>query len=161
MTALPFSRTHPAFIWSTWFWSGLAPKAPGTFGSLAALPVGVAILYFFGAPILGLAAVFIFFTGWWSSAIYLNRTGKSDPGEIVIDEVAGLWLALHAAENNLLLIALAFGLFRLFDIWKPWPIRWLDRKVKGAFGVMIDDVVAGLFAAFVLAILKWGYYGHF
>jgi phosphatidylglycerophosphatase A len=160
MSIAPLSRWHPAVIWSTWFWSGLSPKAPGTAGSLAALPFGILILYFFGAPTLGLAAVFIFFTGWWSTKIYLDRTGKSDPGEVVIDEVAGLWLALHAADTGPVLIILAFLLFRLFDIWKPWPISWLDKSVKGAFGVMIDDVLAGLFAAFLLAILKWGYYGY-
>ena len=159
--ATSLSRWHPAVIWSTWFWSGLIPKAPGTMGSLAALPFGVLILYYFGAPTIGMAALVIFFTGWWSTKIYLEKTGKSDPGEVVIDEVAGMWLALYAADMNPLLILLAFALFRLFDIWKPWPIRWLDKNVKGAFGVMIDDVAAGLVASVLLVILKRVYYGYF
>lgn len=160
-SSVPLSRAHPAVIWSTWFWSGLSPKAPGTAGSLAALPVGVLILYFSGPEVLALASLIVLFTGWWSTKIYLERTGKSDPGEVVIDEVGGLWITLLAADNNPLLILLAFLLFRLFDIWKPWPIGWVDRNIKGAFGVMLDDYVAGLIAGLLLFIIKRVIYGHF
>ncbi|MZR30450.1 phosphatidylglycerophosphatase A family protein [Sneathiella litorea] len=157
----PLSLWHPAVILSTWFWSGLSPKAPGTVGTLAALPFGILIYYFFGAPALGMASLVALFIGWWSTKIYLEKTGKSDPGEVVIDEVAGIWLALHAADLTPLMIFLAFVIFRVLDIWKPWPIGWLDRKVKGAFGVMIDDYAAGLIASVLLVIIKKVYYGNF
>ncbi len=146
MTTSTLSKWHPAVIWSTWFWSGLVPKAPGTAGSLAALPVGYAILYFFGINVLFIAMIFVSVTGWWSTAVYLEKTGREDPGEVVIDEVAGLWLAMLLTDGGLFQTALAFILFRLFDIWKPWPIRWCDQNIKGAVGVMVDDLMAGIFA---------------
>jgi phosphatidylglycerophosphatase A len=153
MTTSPLSRWHPAVIWSTWFWSGLFPKAPGTMGSLAALPVGFVIHYYFGPFVLGAATLLVFFSGWWSSHIYVRKTGRIDPGEIVIDEVAGLWIALLFTGGNLVLCGAAFLFFRLFDIWKPWPINWLDQNVTGAFGVMIDDILAGIYAAVVVLLL--------
>ena len=157
----PLSRWHPAVILSTWFWSGLSPKAPGTVGSLAALPFGILIFHYFGAPALGMASLLALLIGWWSTKIYLEKTGKTDPGEVVIDEVAGIWLALHAADLTPLMIFLTFVIFRALDIFKPWPIGWLDRKVKGAFGVMIDDYVAGLIASVLLVIIKRIYDGNF
>jgi len=150
MSAPAVSKLHPAVIWSTWFWSGLSPWAPGTVGSLAALPVGYAILYFLGVNGLFVATVIAFFTGWWSTAVYLRKTGREDPGEVVIDEVAGLWVVLMLSDGGLFLTLGAFLLFRLFDIWKPWPISWLDGNIKGAFGVMIDDIAAGFLALVVL-----------
>lgn len=153
MKSSPLTRWHPAVIWSTWFWSGLSPKAPGTMGSLAALPVGYVIFLYFGPAVLGVATVLVFFSGWWSCYIYVRETGKSDPGEVVIDEVAGLWIALLVTGGDLFLSMAAFLFFRLFDIWKPWPIRWLDHNVKGAFGVMIDDILAGVFAAIAVLLL--------
>ena len=157
----PLSLWHPAVILSTWFWSGLSPKAPGTVGSLAALPFGILIFHYLGAPALGVASLIAFGVGWGSTKIYLERTGKTDPGEVVIDEVAGIWLALHAAALTPVMILVTFLLFRLLDIWKPWPIGWLDLKVKGAFGVMIDDYVAGLIAAVLIVIIKRVYDGNF
>ncbi|MEH6524897.1 MAG: phosphatidylglycerophosphatase A [Sneathiella sp.] len=153
MKISPLTRWHPAVIWSTWFWSGLSPKAPGTMGSLAALPVGYVIFLYFGPIVLAVATVFVFFSGWWSCHIYVRETGTSDPGEVVIDEVAGLWIALLVTGGDLILTLAAFLFFRLFDIWKPWPIRWLDHHVKGAFGVMIDDILAGIFAAAAVLLL--------
>ncbi|OUR76974.1 phosphatidylglycerophosphatase A [Alphaproteobacteria bacterium 46_93_T64] len=147
------SNGHPAVILATWFWSGLSPKAPGTMGSLAALPFGY-LLYYFGGQLLLLEGIIVvFMVGLWSTHIYLTRSGKSDPGEVVIDEVAGQWLPLLVAGSDPLLYLLSFALFRLFDIWKPFPISWLDKNVKGAFGVMIDDILAGLIALGVLIII--------
>jgi phosphatidylglycerophosphatase A len=142
----PISRLHPAVMLATWFWSGLSPVAPGTVGSLAALPAGVALYYAGGPQLLGLSAIIVFGLGIWATHHYLQATGRSDPGEVVIDEVAGQWIPLLAAGLDPLSIAVAFALFRLFDIWKPWPIRWLDHNIKGATGVMVDDVLAGIFA---------------
>ena len=150
----PISIWHPAVIAATWFWSGLSPKAPGTMGSLAALPFGYAILYYAGQEALLLATISVFCLGILATNIYLKKTGKQDPGEVVIDEVAGQWIPLLIVGTDLLLLVLAFILFRLFDILKPWPISWMDRHIKGATGVMIDDIVAGLFALFSLLVIK-------
>ncbi|MEH6497705.1 MAG: phosphatidylglycerophosphatase A [Pseudomonas marincola] len=147
------SNAHPAVILSTWFWTGLSPKAPGTMGSLAALPLGFLLLHFGGQLLLLEGIVVVFCIGLWSTHVYVTRSGRSDPGEVVIDEVAGQWIPLLVAGTNPLLYLLGFALFRLFDIWKPFPISWLDQNVKGAFGVMIDDILAGLVALGVLIII--------
>jgi len=148
------SPWHPAVILSTWFWSGLSPKAPGTMGSIAALPFGFVIYFYLGEKALLLAIVAVFSLGILTTRTYLKKTGKSDPGEVVIDEVAGQWIPLLIAGTSPLLYLLAFVLFRLFDILKPWPISWLDKNIKGATGVMMDDIVAGLFALLVLFLIK-------
>ena len=147
------SKIHPAVILCTWFWSGLSPKAPGTMGSLASLPFGFALMHFGGQILLLEGIIFIFCIGLWSTHVYVTRSEKSDPGEVVIDEVAGQWIPLLVAGSSPLLYLLSFALFRLFDIWKPFPISWLDKNVKGAFGVMIDDILAGLIALGVLIII--------
>jgi phosphatidylglycerophosphatase A len=138
-------------ILATWFGSGLSPKAPGTCGSLAALPFAVAIIMFGGSTFLIVASIVVFLGGIAVSDRYMAAQGTAhDPGEIVIDEVAGQWIALIPAGLDPLSFFLAFVFFRLFDIWKPWPIRLLDEKVEGGLGVMVDDVVAGIFAATAL-----------
>ena len=131
-----------------------SPKAPGTVGSLAALPFGFALYYFGGQLylLIGIAAVFII--GTIATHIYCTQTGRVDPGEVVVDEVAGQWIPLLVAGANPLYYAIAFLLFRLFDIWKPWPIGWLDKNIKGAFGVMVDDIAAGLVAMGGLILLQ-------
>lgn len=150
---LPFF--HPAVLWSCWFWSGLTPKAPGTVGSLAALPVAYILNLWFDSSVLMLAILFVFVTGWWSSAVYSKATGRQDPGEVVIDEVAGQWIPLIIAGTNPFYFAISFILFRFFDILKPWPISWFDKNVKGAFGIMIDDILAGGCAFVLLYILVY------
>ncbi len=151
--ASKISRLHPALIFATWFWSGLSPKAPGTAGSLAALPFGFA-LHWYGGPLLLLqASVVVFCLGIWCTHVYISKTKREDPGEVVIDEVAGQWLPLLVAGTSPLYYVLAFVLFRLFDIFKPWPISWMDKNIKGAFGVMADDILAGLFALGTLIVI--------
>ena len=78
-------------------------------------------------------------------------SATEDPGAIVIDEVAGQWLVLVAAPLDPLAYALAFLLFRIFDIWKPWPVRWADRHVKGGLGIMLDDILAAIYAVALLS----------
>ncbi|MCF8474526.1 MAG: phosphatidylglycerophosphatase A [Emcibacter sp.] len=150
------SPLHPALLLVTWFYSGLFPKAPGTMGSLAALPFAWVIILRFGAVGLCLSIVLVFFLGLWASKIYMTETGKTDPGEIVIDEVAGQWIACLpiAAMTPMLPLSpgpfiLAFAAFRVFDIYKPWPIRIFDER-HDAYGVMMDDVIAGFFASIIL-----------
>lgn len=90
--------------------------------------------------------------GWWAASVYVRRTGIDDPKEVVIDEVAGQWLVLAAVPPEPLFIAAGFAVFRLFDIWKPWPVSLADRNVGGGLGVMLDDLLAALYGAAVLAL---------
>lgn len=151
---------HPGVLLATWFGAGYLPKAPGTWGSLGALPFAWLISGHGGAWALGGAALVVFAVGLWASHDYMRRTGTHDPGSVVIDEVVGQWLVLLAAPQDLSAYVIAFALFRLFDVWKPWPISWADRAIGGAWGVMLDDVLAGLFglAAFYPIALYAGPY---
>ncbi|OJY90689.1 MAG: phosphatidylglycerophosphatase A [Lysobacterales bacterium 63-13] len=146
---------HPAGWIASGFGSGLSPFAPGTAGSAAAL---VPWLFLRELPMPWLLGVIIvaFLIGVWASAIVIDRLRISDPGVIVWDEFVGQWITLLP----LLLwpapwpwMIAGFFLFRLFDVWKPWPCSWADRRVKGGFGVMLDDAMAGAYAALVLALL--------
>lgn len=181
---------HPATLLGTWFGAGLSPWAPGTVGSAAAIPFAWAIAQFFGGMGLLVATVICFFVGWWACAVYCGRTHKQDPGEMVIDEVAGMWLLIagftlwmeplpvigdygHPMHyfNNVNIIPLLavvyatiFFVFRFFDIWKPWPIRWVDRNIKGGLGVMLDDILAAIFSVvpvFFIVIYYLGSQGAF
>ncbi len=145
------SSLHPALIFSTWFYTGLTPFAPGTFGSMAALPFAWFILEYAGKFGLIGAILIVFVIGIWSSKIYISVSQKTDPGEIVIDEVVGQWIVClmitdnhHMGQYFLALLA-----FRLFDILKPWPISIFDRR-HDAWGVMVDDVAAGIMGAALL-----------
>jgi phosphatidylglycerophosphatase A len=144
---------HPAALLATWFGVGLIPIAPGTWGSLAALPFAWTILSLWGATGLAIAIAIVFFVGWGTAATVTKAGGIKDPGFLVIDEVAGQWLVLLAAPRDPLAWVLAFLLFRIFDIWKPWPVRWADRHVAGGLGVMLDDLLAAVYAALVLSVL--------
>ncbi len=143
--ALPF--LSPVTLLATWFGSGLLRKAPGTFGSLAALPFAALILWAGGNLALLIAAGGVFGLGLAVSGRYARAGGDSDPGAVVIDEVAGQWLTLAPLCLSLESFALGFVLFRLFDIAKLWPINLAERRLSGALGIMADDIVAGLFAA--------------
>lgn len=158
MTAPPRperARWTVANIIATWFGAGRLPGAPGTWGSLAALPFAWAIEAGFGAPGLVAGAAAAFLLGWWAADQCERASGVKDEGSIVIDEVAGQWLTLAAAPFDVTGYALGFLLFRLFDIAKPWPVRWADRRLGGGFGVMADDILAALYAALILALLRW------
>ena len=145
---------------ATWGGVGLVRIAPGTAGSLAAIPFAWAIAAAGGAWALGLAILAVFAAGIWASA-YVGRSGETDSGAIVIDEVAGQWIALLPVIAAPQLWPLAFGLFRVLDIVKPWPASRVDRTMHSAFGVMLDDVIAGLYAGAVLwaGIEIWQYLG--
>jgi phosphatidylglycerophosphatase A len=138
---------------ATWFGTGLLPVAPGTWGSLAALPFAWAIRSLWGVPGLAAAAAMVFAVGWWAAGAITKASRVKDPGSIVIDEVAGQWLVLLAASRDPLTWVLAFVLFRVFDIWKPWPVRWADRRIHGGLGIMLDDLLAAVYAVPVLSAL--------
>ena len=146
--------------------AGLSPKAPGTVGTLASLPVGVAILYFFGMETLFLLTLAITVIGIFEINKYEKLTGVHDQQEIVIDEAAGMWFALMIAISTavtmtypyaeVLAIVLSFAAFRLFDIWKPSTIGWIDREIKGGLGVMMDDVLAGIAGGLLSVVILMG-----
>jgi len=137
------------------FGSGLAPKAPGTFGSAFALlfiPAWLALGFFNSVLIIVLMSLL---------GIYLcGRTaelmGVHDDGRIVWDEFAGQSISflplVYLGQMNWLWVLVSFALFRLFDVWKPWPIRVVDRRVHGGFGIMLDDIIAGIWAALCILI---------
>ncbi len=154
VSPLPF--WHPASLLATWFGSGLLPKAPGTWGSLAALPFAIVIAALAGPWGLLAAVLAATVAGLWAADVYAARSGADDPPRVVIDEVAGQWLALVPVALDLRLYAVAFLAFRFFDIVKVWPADWLDRNLKGGWGIMLDDLAAGIYAgalAFGVSIL--------
>jgi phosphatidylglycerophosphatase A len=146
------SLADPAMLLATWFGCGLLPWAPGSWGSLAALPFAWLIVWAWGASGLVVAAAVLFLVGWFVAARAARALDSKDPGIIVIDEVAGQWLTLAAAPLDPLAYGAGFLLFRLFDIWKPWPVRWADRRLAGGFGIMADDLLASLYAVTVLVV---------
>ena len=136
------------------FGTGLAPKAPGTFGTLPALLLGWFTAHMAMEVRLGIGAVLVL-AGFWLCGEAARRIGVHDHPGIVWDEIAAMYLVLLVTPVSLLLYALAFGLFRLFDIWKPWPIRDLDHRLGGGTGIMLDDLVAALYAALLLGFYRW------
>lgn len=148
------SLSRPPILIATWFGAGLLPRAPGTWGSLAALPFAWIIAAETGTLGLGVATLGVFALGCWASSGYLREIGGEDPGPVVIDEVAGQWLTLLVVPTDLYMYAAGFVLFRLADIVKPWPASWADRNVKGALGIMLDDIFAAVYAAAALYVLN-------
>jgi len=113
---------HPAVWLATWGGCGLLKPAPGTWGTLGGLPVGILLLAAGSWPLVLVATLAVFAAGLYAAARFETMTGEHDSGAIVVDEVAGIWLTLLAAPLTVPGVALAFLLFRLFDIWKPWPV---------------------------------------
>ncbi|HEX4911125.1 MAG TPA: phosphatidylglycerophosphatase A [Permianibacter sp.] len=149
---------RPTHFWhwvAVGFGSGLAPKAPGTFGTLAALPV-VSVAWW-ALPTLWYAVLLLplFVLGVIASERTARDFGIQDPGAIVIDEWAGLWAGALFLPFHWLNVLLLFVLFRLFDIGKPWPVSWADRRVHGGLGIMLDDLLAGFMTC---AVLQLGWY---
>jgi phosphatidylglycerophosphatase A len=148
---LPF--WHPAVLLATWFGAGLLPVTPGSWGSLAALPFAWWIDARWGAVGLLAGSAVVFAVGCWAAGVINRASGVKDAGAIVIDEVAAQWVVLTVAPRHPLAYLAGFLLFRVADILKPWPASWADSRVGGGFGVMIDDIIAALYAASVLAVL--------
>jgi len=148
---------------------GYARPAPGTWGSLAALPLAWVLHQIGGFPLLAVATLAYFAAAWWATARMTAGGTDHDPSEIVADEVVGQWIALAplsyvAWDRGLDVLVMwpgwiaAFVLFRLFDIWKPWLVGWADRR-GDALGVMLDDVIAGVFALLGVIVLAGVYHG--
>lgn len=149
-----FVRKHPAHFFAFGFGAGLSSKAPGTVGTLVAIP-----FYWLLLPLgnwYWLAVVLAFIFGIWVCGVAGRVLGEHDHGGIVWDEIVAFLLVLPFAPQSAFGFVLAFGLFRLFDIWKPFPIRWFDRRVPGGFGVMLDDALAAVYALVcLLMIARW------
>lgn len=146
-----FLLRHPAHFLALGFGSGLITPAPGTWGSIAALPLAAG-LHLAGVQGVMLAwlALPLFVLGVWVCGVAGRALGVADSGHIVWDEIVAMLLVLAAVPATPMAWLAALLAFRVFDIVKPWPIRWLDARVHGGFGVMLDDVVAALFAVLVL-----------
>mgnify|MGYP002632928685 CR=1 FL=1 len=145
---------HPVHLLSLGFGSGCAPKAPGTMGTL------VGVLFYLPLQLLALpyyfaVVVFVSLIGIWLCGQTARALGVHDHPGIVWDEIAGYLLTMVAAPAGWGWIALGIVLFRIFDIWKPWPIGLLDKQLKGGFGVMADDLLAGIFSLTIMQIIAY------
>lgn len=151
----PLGWGHPATWIASWGGAGFLPLAPGTWGSLTALPIAATIVFYGSSMGLLVAIALVALAGWWSSNLWSRAADKGDPQAIVIDEVVGQWIVLLVTPLDFLHYAAAFALFRLFDIAKPWPVSWADQRVPGGLGVMLDDVVAGAYGFLIMLLWLW------
>ena len=133
---------------------GRFPKAPGTFGTLATVPLCYFVQHAgFMVHVVTLLVVIV--VGIWATEVACQYYGRKDPSQVVVDEAAGMLLTMLAVPFGWLWLLAGFLLFRFFDIWKPWPVGWLDRELPGSWGVMADDLAAGLYAWSILMIVAW------
>lgn len=144
---------NPIHFLAFGFGSGAAPWAPGTFGTLMGVVIYLLLWQWLPLPYYAMLLVLAFIAGVAICHITARDLKVHDHGGIVWDEMLGYWLTLFAAPKGWLWIIIGFALFRLFDIWKPFPINYLDRRVHGGLGIMLDDVVAAIYAGIVLQIL--------
>ena len=144
--------TDPILFLAFGFGSGLAKKAPGTCGTMAAIPLYLLIAQT-GNLSYSLLTLVVTIAGIWICDFAADKLGEHDFGGIVWDEIAGYLITLWFIPFTWLNVGLGFVLFRFFDILKPWPIKIADRRVKGGFGIMLDDVLAAVFANIVLRLV--------
>jgi len=149
----PNLRRHPAQLLAFGFGSGLSPVAPGTAGTLVAVPIYLVVAEW-GLLYYSLFILVTLLAGIWLCDVASRQLGVHDHPGIVWDEFVGFWIAMAALPVTWTSLILGFALFRFFDIVKPWPISWLDKKVSGGFGIMIDDIAAGIASALVLILIK-------
>ena len=141
---------------ASWFGAGYSPKMPGTVGSLAALPYAIVIYALFGSfGLLFSALIITVFGVYICDQLIKNDPSIKDPGWIVIDEVAGIWIALAFVPFTVVAWSAAFIMFRVLDIKKPYPVSIPDTQMTGGKGIMLDDVLAGAITAVVLGIVFW------
>jgi phosphatidylglycerophosphatase A len=145
--------TDPVQFLAFGFGSGLSPRAPGTVGTLAAVPL---YLLFAGQPLWAYALILVITTvfGVWVCDVASSRLGVHDHPGIVWDEFVGLWITYFALPPDPAWIIAGFVVFRIFDIAKPWPISWIDEHARGGLGIMADDLLAGVFACLTLHLAR-------
>ncbi len=146
-------RRRLAYTLATWFGCGLTPGAPGTVGTLGAIPLYLALRPH-GAPWIALVAILITGIGVWAATLVALDLDKKDPQIVVIDEVAGVLLTLLVAHSTWASLIAGVVLFRLFDQLKPWPARYAERSFPLGWGIVFDDVFAGIWGAVVLSLLQ-------
>ena len=163
MEAIIISQTAPKFtdllrsptlLLAFGFGSGLAPKAPGTFGTIAAIPLWLLLIQL-SAPLYWILLTVATIAGVYICSVATTKLKVHDHPGIVWDEFVGFWIAMSMVTPQLGSIICGFLLFRFFDIVKPWPIGWLDKKVNGGLGIMIDDIVAGVYTAVLLSCINF------
>lgn len=147
---------HPVHFLAFGFGSGLLRPAPGTWGTLMAVPLYL-LLEPLPVTVFLVAIALAFLAGVWLCDRSARSLKVHDHPGIVWDEFVGFWITMIAAPAGWIWLLIGFGLFRLFDAAKPWPIRWFDRRVPGGLGIMLDDVLAGLFALGALQLAAWGW----
>lgn len=147
---------RPIYFIAFGFGSGLMPKAPGTWGTLAALPIYV-LMRHLPPSVYMLATVLAFVLGVWVCDKVSRELGMHDYGGIVWDEIVGYLFTMFLAPPGIVWMLIGFGLFRLFDIWKPQPIGWIDARVHGGLGIMLDDAVAALPSWIILQLLVYAF----
>ena len=147
-----FLLAHPAHFIALGFGAGLAPVEPGTFGTLAGLALDWLLALALPPLAIAFLAIPLFFLGVWACGVAGRNLGVPDHGAFVWDEIVAFLPLAALASASLVLQLVAFALFRLFDVWKPFPIRQFEARVKGGFGVMLDDLLAACYAYLVLAI---------
>lgn len=143
---------NPIHFLSMGFGTGLLPVAPGTWGTAIAIPIYLVLrnlpLFYYGAVVL-----LLFGVGLWLCETTMKALQVYDHPYIVWDEIVGFLITMIAVPHGWYWILLGFVLFRIFDIWKPWPIRWFDQNVRNGIGIMVDDLVAALYAGIVLKVI--------
>lgn len=145
---------HPAGWIASGFGVGFVPWAPGTFGTLLALLPWLALREL-ALPWYALAVLLAFGIGVLASEWTIRAIRVQDPSVVVWDEFVGVWITLAAAPPGWPWMLAGFALFRLFDIWKPWPVSWVDREIGGGFGAMLDDALAGVLGLGALQAITW------
>ena len=144
--------TDPVLFLAFGFGAGLAKKAPGTFGTLGAPPVS--LVYMHGNFVVyTLATVLVILSGIWICGSAAKKLGEHDFSGIVWDEIAGFLVTMWLVPFSWPTVIIGFILFRVFDVFKPWPINWIDSKVHNGLGIMLDDLIAGLFAGVILVLI--------
>ena len=138
----------PSHLFATWFGIGLLRPAPGTWGSFAALLIWYFTEFLHPAAHV-ILPIFILFS-WLVCSQASKDSDSKDHSAIVIDEVAGMLVTLSFVSQGIMTYLCAFLLFRLFDIWKPWPISWIDQNIQGGLGILLDDLIAGFFAGGII-----------
>jgi phosphatidylglycerophosphatase A len=146
-------RGRIGYVLGTWFGCGRVPYAPGTAGTIGAIPLYLLIRGFGPAVVLAVAAV-ITAIGVWASYVVIEKTKLKDPQIVVIDEVAGVLVTLAAAPLTWRALVVGVVLFRIFDQLKPWPANVAEKRLPGGWGVMMDDIAAGVWGALVLLVLR-------
>jgi phosphatidylglycerophosphatase A len=147
--------TNPIHFLAYGFGAGLSPKAPGTMGTVVAIPIYVLLMVYAGSAVYLTVLAVALIGGIFICGYTARKMGIDDPKGVVWDEIVGYLITMLGLPLGWLWVIGGFLLFRLFDIWKPWPIRWVDRQVKGGVGIMLDDVIAAIFACVLLNLAAY------